>query len=152
MKALTTTTFLPLLVLNFAISIFATSTGKHEKRALNFGIQAFSTSFYFSKSLNFLKFFFELLYPILQINVNVKLPVNGTYQNNLCTCQICQDISCICCCYHMLINFFCDLNFLHGHQTSMFKFCEDYYLHSFISPYFLQLQKKCKFTAVIILA
>ena len=32
----------------------------NEKRALNFAIQAFSTSFYFSKSLNFLKFLDKL--------------------------------------------------------------------------------------------
>jgi len=36
--------------------IFAISISKYEKTALNFAIQAFSTSFYFSKSLNFLKF------------------------------------------------------------------------------------------------
>ena len=40
--------------------IFAISMGKYEKRALNFPIQAFSTSFYFSKSLNFLKFLDKL--------------------------------------------------------------------------------------------
>ena len=53
-----------LLVLNFAIwqgnisqgFIFAISIGKYEKRALNFAIEAFSTSFYFSKGLNCLKF------------------------------------------------------------------------------------------------
>ena len=39
-------------------------------------------------------------------------------------------------------HFFCDLNFLHGYQTSMIKFGKDYYLHSLISQYFLQLQKK----------
>ena len=106
------------------------------------GFKHFSTSFYFLKSLNFLKFFFEILYSILQTNVNEKLPVNGTYQDNLCTCQICQDISCTCCGYHMLISFFCDLNFLHGCQISMFKFCEDYYLHSLISQYFNNYYKK----------
>ena len=31
-----------------------------QKRALNFAIQAFSASFYFSKSLNFLKFLNKL--------------------------------------------------------------------------------------------
>ena len=36
--------------------IFAISIGKYEKRALNFAIEAFSTSFYFSKGLNCLKF------------------------------------------------------------------------------------------------
>ena len=36
--------------------IFALSIGKYEKRALNFAIEAFSTSFYFSKGLNCLKF------------------------------------------------------------------------------------------------
>ena len=40
--------------------IFSISIGKYEKRALNFAIQAFSTSFCFSKSLNFLKFLDKL--------------------------------------------------------------------------------------------
>ena len=36
--------------------IFAILIGKYEKRALNFATEAFSTSFYFSKGLNRLKF------------------------------------------------------------------------------------------------
>ena len=40
--------------------MYFASKVKHGKRALHFAIQAFSTSFYCSKSLNFLKFLDKL--------------------------------------------------------------------------------------------
>jgi len=58
--------------------IFVISIGKYEKRALNFAIQVFSTSFYFSKSLNFLKFLDKLE------------PINGNFDD--CTKDILRDL------------------------------------------------------------
>ena len=52
--------------------IFSISTGKYEKRPLNFVIKALSNWFYFSKSLNFLKFLDKLeqaMCEIFAINV-----------------------------------------------------------------------------------
>ena len=52
--------------------IFAISTGKYEKRPLNFAIKAFSNWFYFSKSLNCLNFLDKLeqaMCEIFAINV-----------------------------------------------------------------------------------
>ena len=58
---------------DFGETVFRDFTRPIYKRALNFAIQASSTSFFFSKSLNLLEFFLHLTFSIpyvksLQIN------------------------------------------------------------------------------------
>ena len=59
---------------DFGETVFRDSRRPIYNRTLNFAIQALSTSFFFSKSLNLLEFFLQLTFSIpyvksLQINV-----------------------------------------------------------------------------------
>ena len=105
-------------------------------KGLNFAIQALSTSFFFSKSLNLSEFFLHLTFSIPYVKSLYKLTLfhSRSYKmelttsvkpvNNLC---ICRCIPCVCCCYYKFLRFSVNWIFYMGVKLRVFKFREYFY-------------------------
>ena len=98
--------------------IFGISTGKYEKRPLNFAIKAFSNWFYFSKSLNCLNFLDKLEQAMCEIfAINVISHASKTNQQfvyllNIMYVYVVAKLLTFLCFWVFLC--VCVLNFLHG--------------------------------------